>query len=839
MFNWLAKFISDSDEKKLTAVTPLIDQINSFESGFKALSDEQLCAKTQVFKQRLASGETLERLLPEAFAAIREASARTIGLRHFDVQLLGGIILHQGRIAEMKTGEGKTLAATLPVYLNALTGQGVHVVTVNDYLAKRDAEWMGPIYQKLGLTVGIIQHWMEPQARRQAYAADITYGTNNEFGFDYLRDNMAVSPEHCVQRQLHYAIVDEVDSILIDEARTPLIISGMVEDTLQGYLKADQIVRKLVLGSDFTVDEKTKNATLSDMGIRKLERLLGLEYLFDVANMDLAHQINQALRAHHCFEKNVDYVVKEGEVLIVDEFTGRLMEGRRYSEGLHQAIEAKERVEIKNESQTLATITFQNYFRLYQKIAGMTGTAKTEEGEFWKIYNLEVVVIPPHMKMVREDLPDVIYKNRRAKYKAVVDEIVKNHKLGRPLLVGTISIENSELLSDMLKRRGVQHQVLNAKQHEREAEIVSQAGQKGRVTISTNMAGRGTDIVLGEGVKDLGGLYVIGTERHESRRIDNQLRGRSGRQGDAGASKFFVSLEDDLMRLFGSQRVSGMMDRLGIEEDTPIEARMISGMIERAQKKVEEYHFGIRKQVLEFDDVMTKQRITIYSLRRQVLDGQDLKKKLLEMMDKVMAGLVNNFLVEKVHPDEWDYAGLISAVNEIVQVQGLEVVKEIADRGEVKRSLFEILKSAYESRESELGPENMRELEKLVMLRVLDQAWIEQLHNMDTLREGIGLRGVGGKDPLVEYKIEGYKMFQEMMQGVHQEIVGMIFKVQLVNQDNIPVSPMRNVTYGVPPKDNAPRQAPVHTAAKVGRNDPCPCGSGKKYKKCCMLKEAN
>ncbi|OGB87900.1 preprotein translocase subunit SecA [candidate division WOR-1 bacterium RIFCSPHIGHO2_02_FULL_45_12] len=773
LFNWLFGLIGDSDEKKLKALNPIVARINELEPEMQRLSAEELRQKTEFFKQRLAAGETLDNLLTEAFAAVREASVRTTGLRHFYVQLIGGIILHQGKIAEMKTGEGKTLAATLSIYLNALEGKGSHVVTVNDYLAKRDSEWMGPIYRALGLAVGVIQHWMEYEDRKKAYAADVTYGTNNEFGFDHLRDNMALSIDQCVQRELHYAIVDEVDSILIDEARTPLIISGMVEGSVKSYQQADQVARKLVGTSDFTTEEKTKNAVLTEMGIKKVERMLGLEHLFDIQHMDLAHQIIQSLRAHHLFEKNVDYVNKDGEVIIVDEFTGRLMQGRRYSDGLHQAIEAKERVEIQQESQTLATITFQNYFRLFKKLAGMTGTAKTEEAEFWKIYGLEVLVVPTHRLMVRKYCPDVIYKNKRAKFKAVVDEIAEWHKKGRPLLVGTISIENSELVSQLLKRRGIPHHVLNAKQHEKEAEIIAKAGQKGMVTISTNMAGRGTDIVLGEGVKELEGLYVIGTERHESRRIDNQLRGRSGRQGDPGWSRFYVSLEDDLMKLFGSQRISGMMERLGIEEDTPIEHKLITNAIERAQKKVEEYHFGIRKQVLEFDDVMNKQRETIYALRRQILEGRDLKTKILEMM---------------------------------AQMTGEDL------------AALEEMKKTYAERENELGAEQMRAIEKLVMLRVIDSAWIDQLHNMDTLREGIGLRGMGGRDPLIEYKIEGYGMFQEMMRGVREEIIDMIFKVQLVGQEE------------QIPQPKVPKMM-------VGRNDPCPCGSGKKYKKCCLPKE--
>ncbi|MDD5383170.1 MAG: preprotein translocase subunit SecA [Candidatus Margulisbacteria bacterium] len=841
IFSWLSNLVGDSNQKKIKELQPLIAAINAFEPEMKKLSDEELRGKTGYFRKKLAEGATLEDILPEAYAAVREASVRTIGLRHFDVQLIGGIFLHQGRIAEMKTGEGKTLVATLPIYLNALSGKGSHVITVNDYLAKRDSEWMGPIYRALGLEVGVIQHWMEYEDRKKAYAADVTYGTNNEFGFDYLRDNMSIAIDQCVQRQLHYAIVDEVDSILIDEARTPLIISGMVEDSVQGYLKADQIGRRLTRGSDFTTDEKTKNAILTEIGVKKTERMLGVDYLFDIANMDIAHQIIQSLRALHVYEKDVDYVVKEGEVIIVDEFTGRLMQGRRYSEGLHQAIEAKEKVEIQHESQTLATITFQNYFRLYDKLAGMTGTAKTEETEFWKIYKLEVMVVPSHKVMIRTDHSDIIFKNKRAKFKAVVDEIAAQHKVGRPLLVGSISIENSELISEMLRRRGIAHHVLNAKQHEREAEIISKAGQKGTVTISTNMAGRGTDIVLGEGVVDMGGLYVIGTERHESRRIDNQLRGRSGRQGDPGASRFYVSLEDDLMKLFGSQRIAGMMERLGIEEDTPIEHGMISNTIERAQKKVEEYHFGIRKQVLEYDDVMNKQRETIYSLRRRILEGKELKAKILEMMGQVAEDQVNTYLLEKIHPDEWDFDGLIKSVNEIIPIAGLEALKEIGERKEVKNNLLATFQQAYAARENEVGPEIMREIERLVMLRVIDNAWIEQLHNMDNLREGIGLRGIGGRDPLVEYKIEGYTMFQEMMRGAREEIVGMIFKVQLAEPNNRwepeEARPkVKAVSYGAPARE-APRPVAAAKAIKVGRNDPCPCGSGKKYKKCCLPRE--
>ncbi|MFH1387352.1 MAG: preprotein translocase subunit SecA [bacterium] len=791
MLEWLAKIFGEASQRKLESFAPLVEQINALEPDYKKLSDEELRGLTVQFRQKLAEGKTLDEILPDAFAAVREASVRTTGMRHFDVQLIGGLVLHQGKIAEMKTGEGKTLVATLPLFLNALEGKGAHLVTVNDYLAKRDSEWMGAVFRALGMEVGVIQNYMEPPERKIAYAADITYGTNNEFGFDYLRDAMATSIEECVQRDLHYAIVDEVDSILIDEARTPLIISGMVEETVSNYIKANEIAKRLAKATDFTVDEKTKNTILTEHGTKKVEKLLNVEYLFDVAHMDLAHQLIQSLRAWHAFQKNVDYVVKDGEVLIVDEFTGRLMVGRRYSEGLHQAIEAKEGVEVQNESQTLATITFQNYFRLFKKIAGMTGTAKTEEAEFWKIYKLEVIQVPTHFPMIRKDHSDLVYKNKRSKFRAVVNEIAEWHKKGRPVLVGTISIENSELLSEMIQRRGIPHHVLNAKHHEREADIISKAGQRGMVTISTNMAGRGTDIVLGEGVADLGGLHVIGTERHESRRIDNQLRGRSGRQGDQGSSRFYVSLEDDLMRLFGSNRVSGMMERLGFEEDMPIEHKLISRAIENAQKKVEEYHFGMRKQVLEFDDVMNKQRESIYALRRRILEGNALREKIMEM------------------------------INQLAE-----------DKPEEERQAFiDELKKEYENKEAEVGEHNMREIERLVMLKVIDTAWIEQLHNMDVLKEGIGLRGWGGKDPLIEYKMEGYGMFQDMMRGVREQIFEMILKVQVTGGEEA-LPKKRIVSYGAPEKSEKPK--PVKASVKVGRNDQCPCGSGKKYKKCCM-----
>lgn len=822
IFKWLSTLIGDSDEKKLKKLEPIILSINSLEESLKNLSDEELRDKTKEFKNRLSNGESLDEILPEAFAAVREASVRTIGLRHFDAQLVGGIILHQGKISEMKTGEGKTLVATLSAYLNALTGLGVHLVTVNDYLAKRDSTWMGPIYNALGLTVGCIQHDMEPDERRVAYSSDITYGTNNEFGFDYLRDNMALSEEECVQRELNYAIVDEVDSILVDEARTPLIISGMVEDKVDAYYKGNDIVKRLAKETDFTIDEKTKNAILTEQGIKKVEKLLNVEYLFDVAHMDVAHQILQSLKAHHLFHKDIDYVVKEGEIIIVDEFTGRLMVGRRYSDGLHQAIEAKEGVKIREESQTLATITFQNYFRLYKKLSGMTGTAKTEEGEFWKIYLLEVIVIPTHKKMIRKDLSDVIYKTKKEKFRAVIEEICERHKIGQPLLVGTVSIENSEILSQMLYRKGVPHHVLNAKQHAKEAEIISRAGQKKSVTISTNMAGRGTDIVLGDGVVDLGGLHVIGTERHESRRIDNQLRGRSGRQGDPGSSKFYVSLEDDLMRLFGSDRIATVMERLGIPENIPIEHPMITRSIENAQKKVEQYHFGIRKQILEFDDVMNKQRETIYGLRRNILFGKEIKDKIFEMYEMVVDEKIKQFLPGE-EMQNWDFDGFIKAITEILPVIGMEDIKKINTKEMVKENLVKVFQEAYGRRETEISPLAMKDLSKIIMLRVIDSKWIEQLDNMENLRDGIGLRGYGGRDPLIEYKVEGYQMFQEMLSLIREEISSLILRVQISYDDEEVIPKRKNVVYGDIAKNDI----------KIGRNDPCYCGSGKKYKKCC------
>jgi len=829
----IARLLGISPEKKLRHLYGTVEKINLLEEDMKKLSDGQLAAKTAEFRERLAKGESLDGLLPEAFAVVREASVRTTGLRHFDVQLLGGIVLHHGKISEMKTGEGKTLVATLPMYLNALTGKGCHLVTVNDYLAKRDSEWMGPIYKFLGLTVGTIQNYMDPPERKQAYGCDITYGTNNEFGFDYLRDNMATSIEDCVQKELNFAIVDEVDNILIDEARTPLIISGMVDEDTQMYYKADQIARKLQKTSDFTVDEKTKNVVLTETGIKKVEKLLNIESLFDVEHMDLAHCINESLKAHNTFFKDVDYIVKDGEIIIVDEFTGRLMTGRRYSEGLHQGIEAKEGVQIRSESQTLATITFQNYFRLYKKLAGMTGTALTEEAEFGKIYNLEVVEIPTHKKMIRTDNADVIYKTKKEKFTAIASEIADLHKIGRPVLAGTISIENSELLSTILKRRGIPHHVLNAKYHEKEAEIISKAGQKGAVTIATNMAGRGTDIVLGEGVPALGGLHIIGSERHESRRIDNQLRGRSGRQGDPGSSRFYVSLEDDLMRLFGSDRIKGIMERLGMEEGTPIEHNLISRALENAQKKVEQYHFSMRKQVIEYDDVMNKQREAIYGIRRRILEGADLTGKLMEMISSFASDLVDAHTSSKIKHEDWDIEGLENSLRDIVPFSGDAGFRDYKKQEDLKTRIEEIIKEGYRRRAEQAGSEHINDIQRYVMLKVIDDSWIDQLHNMDALREGIGLRAWGQKDPLIEYKVESFGMFQEMMSNARKEILNHIFKLQIVHEVEPVKQRAKNIMYGAP-SEGAAHQKPIVTGEKTGRNDPCPCGSGRKYKKCCM-----
>jgi len=825
--NWL-----DPTERELKRLRSVVEAINALEPEMQALSDDELRGKTPYFQQKLANGATLDDLLVEAFAVVREASRRTLGMRHFDVQLLGGIILHQGRIAEMKTGEGKTLVATLPVYLNALTGEGVHVVTVNDYLARRDAEWMGAIYKFLGLDVGVIVHGLSFEERRAAYRCPITYGTNNEFGFDYLRDNMVVYPEQIVQRSLNYAIVDEVDSILIDEARTPLIISGAAEDSAQHYVRFAQIAPQLRRGRDYEVDEKARTISITEEGLAKVERLLGISDLFDDAHFELNHYLNQALKAKEFFQRDRDYVVKDGEVIIVDEFTGRLMPGRRYSDGLHQSIEAKEGVPVLKESQTLASITYQNYFRMYKKLAGMTGTAKTEEEEFRKIYGLDVVVIPTNKPMIRKDYPDLVFKTKEAKTRAIIRDIVERHKKGQPVLVGTISIEASEHLSRLLKREGVPHQVLNAKYHDKEAEIIKLAGQRGAVTIATNMAGRGTDIVLGEGVLELGGLHVIGTERHEARRIDNQLRGRSGRQGDPGSSQFYVSLEDDLMRLFGSDRIRGIMDRLGWEEDQPIDHPQISRAIENAQKRVETRHFEIRRQVLEYDDVMNKQREVIYAQRRAVLLDENISEQISSMLEAVLERLVQRYADEKLNREDWDLEAIRRRFAEIVGQPCALSAEELAalQPADMARKLYTQAQEAYARKMAGYGPELQRHIEKLVLLQITDQKWMAHLSNMDDLREGIGLRAYAQRDPLVEYQREAYEMFQDMVHAIQEESISMLFKVRLVGAEK--AQPKDRLAEAQTSHGGEVERKPRRVEKKVGRNDPCPCGSGKKYKKC-------
>ncbi|NLU10753.1 MAG: preprotein translocase subunit SecA [Tepidanaerobacter acetatoxydans] len=832
MLNILNKILGNGNEKEIKKLQKTVDVINALEPSIEKLSDSELRSKTDEFKERLSKGETLDDILPEAFAVVREASKRTLNMRPFDVQVMGGIVLHQGRIAEMKTGEGKTLVATMPVYLNALTGQGVHIVTVNDYLAKRDSEWMGKIYNFLGLEVGLIVHDLDFEERKKAYNADITYGTNNEFGFDYLRDNMVLYKEHMVQRPLNYAIVDEVDSILIDEARTPLIISGQAEESTDIYYKFARFVPRLVPDEDYTVDEKAHSVMPTEKGIKKAESFLGIENLYDEENMELLHHLQQALKAHALMKLDRDYVVKDGQVIIVDEFTGRLMFGRRYSDGLHQAIEAKEGVKVENESKTLATITFQNYFRMYKKLAGMTGTAATEEEEFRGIYGLDVVVIPTNKPMIRTDYPDAVYKTEKGKFNAVVEEIQECHRKGRPVLVGTISIEKSELLSSMLKRKGIPHQVLNAKYHEKEAQIIAQAGQKGAVTIATNMAGRGTDIVLGEGVAELGGLHIIGTERHESRRIDNQLRGRSGRQGDPGSSRFYISLEDDLMRLFGADNIKGIMDKLGLEEDQPIEHPLITKSIENAQKKVEAHNFDIRKHVLEYDDVMNTQREVIYSQRRHVLESENLKDSIMEMIAQVVDRLMDIYASKEIHPEEWDISGLSEYLKDIFQIScDIDESKlEDMSREDICSILIEKAQAAYEKKEAELGSDTMRELERYIMLKTVDQKWMDHIDAMDQLREGIGLRAYGQRDPVIEYKFEGYEMFQDMIKNIQEDTLRYLFRVR------IKAAPERrektyNMSYSH--SETGEKSQPIRKQKKIGRNDPCPCGSGKKYKKCC------
>lgn len=787
MFGFIQRLIGNNSAREIKKMRAIVDEINGLEPSLSGLSDSSLAAKTQEFKKRLADGETLDDILPEAFAVVREASKRVLGMRHFDVQLIGGITLHRGNIAEMRTGEGKTLVATLPVYLNALTGKGVHVVTVNDYLAKRDSEWMGKLYRALGLSVGLIVANLDYNQRKLAYASDITYGTNNEFGFDYLRDNMVIHAEQMVQRPLNYAIVDEVDSILIDEARTPLIISGPGERSTDSYYTLAKVVPQLVAGEDYTIDEKQKTIAPTESGIAKVEKMLKIENLYDSANLELNHLLNASLRAYAMMHRDKDYVVKDGQVVIVDEFTGRLMFGRRYSDGLHQAIEAKEGLKVERESQTLASITFQNYFRMYEKLAGMTGTAKTEEQEFNNIYGLEVYEIPPNKPLLRKDLPDLIFKTKKAKYKAVVKDVVERHKKGQPVLVGTTSITQSEQLSDMLLKSGVPHNVLNAKHHEKEAEIVANAGQRGMVTIATNMAGRGTDISLGEGVAELGGLHILGTERHESRRIDNQLRGRSGRQGDPGSSQFFLSLEDDLMRIFGADNISGMMDKLGMEEDEPIEHSLITKSIECAQKKVENHNFNIRKYILEYDDVMNQQREVLYDQRRKILGNESLRDTIMEMVDSLVIKAMNQYADEKLYPEEWDYEGLLKHLELFFLEPGQFTVAEMEDlgRGELQERLLAIAHEEYDKREQLIGEANMRELEKAVMLKVVDSKWMEHLDSMDMLREGIGLRAYGQKNPLVEYKFEAYDMFEAMIEAIQEDTIMYLYRIRIELNDNV------------------------------------------------------
>jgi len=950
----MSKVVGTKNERELKRIQPMVVAINELEPAMKSLTDDDLRKKTAEFKERLARGATLDDLIIEVFAVAREAGRRVLDMRHFDVQLLGGAVLHEGKIAEMATGEGKTLVATLPVYLNALEGKGVHVVTVNDYLAKRDSQWMGGIYRFLGLSVGLIQHDMDDAARKLAYGADVTYGTNNEYGFDYLRDNMKFAAADFVQRDLHYGIVDEVDSILIDEARTPLIISGPAEESTEKYYQIDRIIPRLKRGAtivggklyeaeaqgsgDYVVDEKAKSVALTESGVAKVENLLGVKNLYDPANIDFVHHVQQGLKAHVLFKRDVDYVVKDGEVVIVDEFTGRMMPGRRWSDGLHQAVEAKERVKIERENQTLATITFQNYFRMYQKLAGMTGTADTEAAEFAQIYNLDVMVIPPNRRLIRTSYPDVVYKTEREKYDAVVEEIVELHKVGRPVLVGTTSIEKNEKLSALLKRKGIPHQVLNAKHHEREAEIVAQAGRLKSVTIATNMAGRGTDILLGGNPKFLaaelvrqesvpgggtephefartleevrqmqryglldmsadveayaaalavvrrqteaehqqvvapGGLHIIATERHEARRIDNQLRGRSGRQGDPGSSRFYLSLEDDLLRLFGSDRISKIMEKLGMEEGEPIEHTMVTRAIETAQKRVEAHNFEIRKHLLEYDDVMNTQRQIIYGERNKILEGESLKDTLQEMRGEVIDGQLALYTNEETYPEEWDLAGLTEAVKRQFDLEISWPAEEVPSLTQalLRDSIEERALKAYEEREAKLGPEMIRYLERMIMLQVVDSQWKDHLLAMDHLKEGIGLRGYGQKDPLIEYKREGFEMFEAMVERIRQQTIEYLYRVQVAPADAFPFDDAQGRPFdsaqgrpmdearvapsaggrdgdilGRPEARSQPRlaerslrptasTAPIKIAGKkIGRNDPCPCGSGRKYKKCC------
>jgi preprotein translocase subunit SecA len=886
MFNAiLTKIIGSKNERDIKRMQPVIQRINELEVEMSGLSEVQLAELTPKFRQRIAQGETLDDLIPEAFAAVREVSKRVLSMRHYDVQLIGGIVLHQGKIAEMKTGEGKTLVATLPAYLNALEEKGVHIVTVNDYLAGRDAEWMGKIYWTLGLTVGCIQHPLTDAERKVAYGADITYGTNNEFGFDYLRDNMKYDLADCVQRGFQYAIVDEVDSILIDEARTPLIISGPAEESTDKYYKIDRITPKLRRDVDYQVDEKARTVNLTEEGVEKAEKLLNVGNLFEPQNMDWVHHIYQALKAHLLFKRDVDYMVKDAEVIIVDEFTGRLMPGRRYSDGLHQALEAKENVKIERENQTLATVTFQNYFRMYSKLAGMTGTAETEAEEFYKIYKLEVVVIPPNRTLIRTQYPDVIYRTEREKHNAVVNEIKELYEMGRPVLVGTISIEKSEKLSTLLKRQSIPHVVLNAKYHAKEAEIVAQAGRRKAVTIATNMAGRGTDILLGgnpdfltlqtmrekgldpltlakhehdkikqhwlevcrkehEDVVDLGGLHILGTERHEARRIDNQLRGRAGRQGDPGSSRFYLSLEDDLMRIFASDRISGIMQSLGMEEGVPIESKLITRQIERAQKQVEGRNFEIRKHLLEYDDVMNKQREAIYAIRRDLLEGTDQREYILELANDILLDLIDLYAPKDKQPEDWDVENLrISIGNQFgLDIATLGIDLKDIDHADLIEKLSATVRQIYEDKEKRVGSEYMRYQERMIMLQVLDVQWKDHLWALDHLKEGIGLRGYGQRDPLIEYKKESFDMFEQLNSRREEETVRYLYLFEPISLEEQEARERereearkrqlreQNLVYSA--GDFSPAAPKKREVAKVGRNDPCPCGSGRKFKKC-------
>jgi preprotein translocase subunit SecA len=842
--NILTKVFGSKNERVLKQIQPLVDRINELESQVEHLDDSALAAKTVEFRQRVDQGESLDDLLPEAFAVIREASKRILGERHFDVQLLGGVVLHQGCIAEMKTGEGKTLTSTLAVYLNSLTGKGVHVVTVNDYLATRDAEWMGQVYRFLKMNVGRIVHDMDDAERREAYRADVTYGTNNEFGFDYLRDNMKFALEDFCQRGFNYAIVDEVDSILIDEARTPLIISGPADISTDLYKNVNRIMRKFKRDEHYLVDEKGRQVSLNEEGIALGEELLKIDNLYDPRNIEYLHHLNQTLKAHVLFKKDVDYIVKNGQVVIVDEFTGRTMEGRRYSDGLHQALEAKENVKIERENQTLASITFQNYFRMYDKLAGMTGTADTEAPEFKKIYDLDVVVLPTHMEMIRKDFADVIYKNEKAKYQAVIKEIIDKHEHGQPVLVGTISIDVSEKISRMLKKQKIPHEVLNAKHHEREAEIIADAGQAGKVTIATNMAGRGTDIKLGEGVIEAGGLHILGTSRHESRRIDNQLRGRSGRQGDPGSSRFYLSLEDDLLRIFGSGRISGIMDKLGMEEDEPIEHNMITRAIENAQRKVEGHHFDIRKHLLEYDDVMNKQREVIYQQRREVLEGDNLQQVLEDMTEDLIGTIVDEVAQEKIDAKEWDWDYCEQQVNDIFgrRPEWSDERKSEFNGETLRQAVAEIAEQARLAQEEANGAENQRQIERIILLQIVDSHWKEHLLSMDHLKEGIGLRGYGQKNPLNEYKKEAFDLFMTMIETVKLQTIKTLMHVRLVQEEEVErleeerrqrqEQEMR-LNKGAAGDEGKAREPVKREGDKIGRNAPCPCGSGKKYKKCC------